>query len=198
MGSHSWDDVCALGKNLWQLLVSTPSNLLQPVPRVNRNREISTDEAPTETARDIQYAIAGATTEEDRMQPQIILGHYSHGTAHSFLGGAEGTEFMRGWKLQGPMKIVDRIKSLLLGELAGAEWELLDQKEWGGEATDGLETAVMVGGGKQRRQGAQGDTNGSSGLANRELESGLDAENNDHEIPKEKSGTSGWTKLRPR
>ncbi|KAI9785824.1 MAG: hypothetical protein M1816_008216 [Peltula sp. TS41687] len=192
VGAHSWDEVCALGKNLWQLLASTPSNLLQPVPRV---REPLALEGPDETTRGLSSQMgARASSEQLVIRPQIILGHYSHGTAHSFLSGAEGTEFMRGWKLQGPMKLVDRLKSLLLGELAGAEWEVLDQNEWGQEATDVLETPVILSGGKQIREGVHGERDGNSGLA----KAGPDADSDGHDIPKEKSGTSGWTKLRPR
>ena len=55
-----------------------------------------------------------------------MMGRYSHGSAHSFLGSAEGSEFMRGWKLHGPMKTVDHVKSYLLSDMAGAEWEVLE------------------------------------------------------------------------
>lgn len=59
-----------------------------------------------------------------------MLGHYSHGTSHSFLGASEGVEFMKTWKLPPPAKIADKLKSALLGEMANAEWELLEEKEW--------------------------------------------------------------------
>ncbi|GES56943.1 zinc/iron permease [Aspergillus terreus] len=59
-----------------------------------------------------------------------MMGHYSHGTVHSFLGASEGTEFVRTWRLPTPTKIVDKLKSCLLGEMASAEWELLEEKEW--------------------------------------------------------------------
>lgn len=65
-----------------------------------------------------------------------LLGHYSHGTAHSFLGASEGVEFMRIWKLPTPTKIVDNLKSNLLGEMASAEWELLEEKEWTGHESE--------------------------------------------------------------
>lgn len=37
---------------------------------------------------------------------------------------------MRMWKLPTPTKIVDKLKSNLLGEMASAEWELLEEIEW--------------------------------------------------------------------
>ncbi|KAH1891963.1 hypothetical protein KXW29_007526, partial [Aspergillus fumigatus] len=59
-----------------------------------------------------------------------MMGHYSHGTVHSFLGASEGTEFVRTWRLPIPLKVVDKLKSTLLGEMASAEWEVLEEKEW--------------------------------------------------------------------
>lgn len=37
---------------------------------------------------------------------------------------------MKTWKLPPPAKIADKLKSALLGEMANAEWELLEEKEW--------------------------------------------------------------------
>lgn len=59
-----------------------------------------------------------------------MLGHYSHGTVHSFLAASGGTDFIRSWNLPTPTKIADKLKANLLGEMAGAEWELLEEKEW--------------------------------------------------------------------
>ena len=133
VGAQSLDEICSIGKLLYQLLVSPPATLLPPLRRMSHNsHDASSDRGSSPTsntvARDITpLAPAMRRTASARLQ---ILGRYSHGTAHSFLGGAEGTEFMRGWKLQGPMKMVDHLKSLLLGEMAGAEWEVVDEKEW--------------------------------------------------------------------
>ena len=133
VGALSWDEICPIGKNLYQLLVSPPTALLPPVRRMSHHSQDGSSDrvssaSSNTTARDMPtLAPAMRRTASARLQ---ILGRYSHGTAHSFLGGAEGTEFMRGWKLQGPMKMVDHLKSLLLGEMAGAEWEVVDEKEW--------------------------------------------------------------------
>lgn len=155
VGAQSWDEICSIGKNLWQLLVSTPTNLLPPMTghrpssnnlistnsninntNTNNNNRYNPGQQGNEGVRTISIEGANTARREVPQQPSSsssrtqILGHYSHGTAHSFLGGAEGTEFMRGWKLQGPMKMVDHLKSVLLGEMTGAEWEVVDEKEW--------------------------------------------------------------------
>lgn len=120
LSSDSWEDVCNLGKNMWQLLVAPPAQT-STLMRAFAGRDTQTK---MKTARD------SPKTTIQRTKSFPMLGHYSHGTAHSFLGASEGSEFMRTWKLPTPIKIVDNLKSNLLGEMASAEWELLEEKEW--------------------------------------------------------------------
>lgn len=109
-----------MGRNLWQLLVSPPTQA-STLMRVLSSRDTSSkSKGPKDPSR--------GTVQRAKSFP--ILGHYSHGTAHSFLGGAEGTEFMRTWKLPTPVKVADKLKSTLLGEMASAEWELVEEDEW--------------------------------------------------------------------
>ncbi|KAL4798147.1 UV radiation resistance protein and autophagy-related subunit 14-domain-containing protein [Aspergillus venezuelensis] len=114
LGSDSWEDVCDIGKNLWQLLVAPPGQSSTTVRAL---------------ASDIKKTSRSKTTIQ-RTKSFPILGHYSHGTAHSFLGASEATDFTKNWKLPNPTKVIDRLKSTLLGEMASAEWELLEKKEW--------------------------------------------------------------------
>lgn len=89
------------------------------------------------------------------------MGYYSHGTAHSFLGGAAGTEFARGFKVLSPTKLVDRLKARLASEVANAEWELLDPDAWAVEDGEG------EGGGldeQQRRLRREGLGDGDDGI----------------------------------
>lgn len=99
--------------------------------------------APPAQASTLQRAFAGRDTQtkmnpaKDSPQTTIlrtksfpVLGHYSHGTVHSFLGTSEGSEFVRTWKLPTPTKVADKLKANLLGEMASAEWELLEEEEW--------------------------------------------------------------------
>ncbi|KAI9784799.1 MAG: hypothetical protein M1839_001529 [Geoglossum umbratile] len=164
-GSGTWEDVCPLGRNLWLLLAA-------PVPSP---RPLPTD--------------ATSTTSSKSQPPlPVTLGQYSHGTAHSFLISAPAIEYMRNWKLlHGHMKIVDRVKSALLGEMAGAEWEVLDEREWVGEsegADPSAKSAAEEEAGKRPVvivAGARGEGGDADGVSERT-----------------KPGTSGWTKLKSR
>lgn len=118
VGANSWEEVCAMGKNLWQLLVAPP-----PKPPLLISSDIPTRSSATKNPT----ALPAAPHE---VKPNPSLGHYSHGTAHSFLASAEGAELLRGWRLQSPVKIIERVKAALLSERTGAEWEMLEENEW--------------------------------------------------------------------
>ncbi|QQK45525.1 Zip-domain-containing protein [Penicillium digitatum] len=120
LSSDSWEEVCDIGKSLWQLLVAPPAHP-STLMRAFAGRDTQTQ---IKSAKDTPRTTIQRTTSFP------MLGHYSHGTAHSFLGASEGVEFMRMWKLPTPTKIVDKLKSNLLGEMASAEWELLEEIEW--------------------------------------------------------------------
>lgn len=179
VGSDSWEDICNVGKNMWQLLVSPAAQ------NVSAMRAVS--------GRDVRTKLAS----DNKNQPKTIiqrtksfpmLGHYSHGTSHSFLGAAEGMEFMKTWKLPTPAKIADKLKSALLGEIANAEWELLEEKEWDEERdsnasnTNHDSTATEAG-----RKHAAGENNKTAEpmQINHQTATG-----------NRPSGTSGWTKLK--
>ncbi|KAK2810266.1 hypothetical protein FQN49_008546 [Arthroderma sp. PD_2] len=138
LGSESWEDVCDIGRNLWQLLVAPPAFL-----KALSNRENPQSPSPSRQDKDgpekgngdINISTNGNPRNNLRRSRSLpILGHYSHGSAHSFLGSVEGVEFMKTWKLPSPVKIADKLKSTLLGEMANAEWELLGEDEWEEEA----------------------------------------------------------------
>jgi hypothetical protein len=121
------------------------------------------------------------------------MGRYSHGTAHSYLGNADGADFVRSWKLPNPMKLADRLKAKLLSEVANAEWELLDPGAWAVEDEMG-DDGVVVG---ARREGAGvGVGLGmQSFMSMRTVIDAVEVVGGDNE---RKPGTSGWTKLKPR
>jgi len=118
------------------------------------------------------------------------MGRFSHGSAHSFLGNADGTDFIRSWKLLSPMKITDRLKSGLMSEVANAEWEVVEQDAW--EAEDEMkDDGVVVG---ARREGGRGIGLGmESFMSMRTVVDAVEVLGGER-----KSGTSGWTKLKPR
>ncbi|KAI9758004.1 MAG: hypothetical protein M4579_003240 [Chaenotheca gracillima] len=192
IASTSWEDVCPLGRNLWQLLVATP---YQQAPQ-KALTSITKDVSSKNTPRKIHTTPSGEPV-DPRLHP--TLGHYSHGSAHSFLGAAEGSDYMRSWKLQGPMKIVDKLKSALLGEMAGAEWEMLDEKEWDDSEQKEGEAAVLIGGhraSEQRLHDPERKPDSPSATiqsSDAEGDRGSAAESS-----KGRGGNGGWMKLKPR
>ncbi|RDH28115.1 UV radiation resistance protein and autophagy-related subunit 14-domain-containing protein [Aspergillus welwitschiae] len=182
--SESWEEVCNVGKNMWQLLVAPPA---QPstLSRAFAGRDI---QAKMRASKD------SPRTTIQRTMSFPMLGHYSHGTAHSFLGAVEGAEFMRTWRLPTPTKIVDKLKSTLLGEMASAEWELLEG-DWDDASQEPSDSMLLqhpstTSASPERQGNNSGDSvNGAvAGAGNLSGPRG----------PTRMKGTSGWTKLRNR
>lgn len=182
--SSSFEDIFAIGRNFFNLLLSSP-------PRSTpSSRAPSTQSTPTKggtrdvdsEAEDLKKGTAGS-----------IMGHFSHGTAHSFLGGTEGTEFTRTWKLPSPIKLTDKLRSRLMSEVANAEWELLDQDAWALDDEMG-DDGVVVG---ARKEGAPSRAMAGmqSFMSMRTVMDAVEMIGGDGE---RKPGTSGWTKLKPR
>ncbi|KAM3445104.1 hypothetical protein NHJ13734_000802 [Beauveria thailandica] len=121
----SFDDVCNMGKNLYSLFAS------------------SCFQGPqlASTAKDENRA--GTTKEE--AAPSWI-GRYSHGTTFYALGGADGTELVRTFRLPGPMKLADKLKKKILGETSAPDWELLDDDAWKIDDAAGFDHAKEVSG----------------------------------------------------
>lgn len=189
VGTTSWEDICALGKNLWQLLVS--------LPHTRSNFRALPSNGTATTSMQAKSQDSPSLPERESLPP-LSLGDYSHGSARSFLGGPKGTQLMQGWKLQSPVKIIDKVKSMLLGELAGAEWEILDGNEFEqeiGKAAD--EEAVLVG--ARREEGGRTFDDTRSMITAMMV-------GNDEQTPVDNGmgtggtgkGTSGWTKLKSR
>lgn len=122
-GGSSWEEVCAMGKNLWHLLLAPPSR--PPVIREDSSR--SSPQKPT------NFPIPNTSSRPptaDNSKDAPTLGHFSHGTAYGFLASASGVEYMRDWRLQAPVKVIEKVKAMLLAERTGAEWEILEGNEW--------------------------------------------------------------------
>lgn len=149
-GLASWQDVCSVGRNMHQLL------LTEQRPAAARRAEGSS--AGTNSTAE------GATART--VNTPVLFGQFSHGAAHSFFGGSEGTELLRSWRLHSPARCIDKVKSHLIGEMQGAEWEMLQEKEWSdfGEAKGAEEEAVLVGGRRySSSRKAEAKTAGKSG-----------------------------------
>ncbi|KAJ5139134.1 uncharacterized protein N7515_003982 [Penicillium bovifimosum] len=185
LSSDSWEEVCDIGKSLWQLLVAPPAHP-STLMRAFAGRDTQTH---IKTAKD------SPRTSIQRTTSFPMLGHYSHGTAHSFLGASEGVEFMRMWKLPTPTKVVDRLKSNLLGEMTSAEWELLEEKEWDEAAMEhnqssASKTPQLILSDSQ--SGSKAETSDSRRTSSRTQSGGRNHGEGDLPRPK---GTKGWTKV---
>jgi len=186
VGGNSWEEVCAMGKNLWLLLLAPP-------PRPPISREISSKSTPSKPpiSRASAATTRAPTTESTKDGPP--LGHFSHGTAYGYLATAAGTEYMRDWRLQSPVKVVEKVKAMLLAERTGAEWEILQDNEWEEEEIEREaklevqsvgrpeveQTGILV-----RPELGRNDTGADNGGSGLEREEG--------------KGTSGWMKLKNR
>lgn len=184
----TFEDICNIGKNLHNLLLTSRP---RPSPA---SRTPSTQSTPTKT---------GDTDTESKKEalPPTIIGKYSHGTAHSFLGSAEGSEFIRSWKLLKPTYIADKLKSKLLSEVVNAEWEVLDEDAWALDDEMG-DDGVVVGGTEARERkerklsGGQQHVGMQSFMSMRTvMDAAADVVVGDAD---KKPGTSGWTRLKPR
>ncbi|KAH7320042.1 UV radiation resistance protein and autophagy-related subunit 14-domain-containing protein [Stachybotrys elegans] len=150
----SFDDICNMGRNLYNLLINQRSSNKDDSPGSNGSGKTAQAE------------------QQDPDAPQSCIGHYSHGTMHRFLGGAEGTELIRSFKLPGPMKLADRLKKKLLGDAPAPDWEILEDDEWKVEET---------------RESTPGDA--------KEIPSVAKSSTGPEPT---RSGTSGWMKLKSR
>lgn len=167
VGTNStYEEVCLIGVNFFNLLVGTS-------PRPGPSGQNTPPQVPSAKGSEME-----PKTEEHQ---RLTMGRFSHGTSHTFLGSAEGQEFIRSWKLLSPIKLADRLKSQLLGELTGAEWELLDQKAW--EIEEGDDEGAVLVTPKERISDVPRTVGGD------------DEDLGDEE---RKPGTSGWTKVKPR
>ncbi|KAI9894533.1 MAG: hypothetical protein M1814_001887 [Vezdaea aestivalis] len=162
VGSTGWEDICSMGRNLWRLLVSQAG----------------------------VQSHSGATKDTTAQSTLPGLGQLSHGSSYSFLGAVQGAQFMKSWPLQSPMKLVDQVKARLLNDMAGAEWEVLDEREW-------EETRDETGGGETL---VNGPPDGAIRVSDESTQNGVTDSSKDldtsEQRPTDKS--KGWTKLKSR
>ncbi|KAL9112023.1 MAG: hypothetical protein Q9227_003643 [Pyrenula ochraceoflavens] len=119
-GTETWQEICCIGKNLFQLLCS-------------KSDRHSKSESPRDAGDDKSNKAS-----RDRSVGQ--LGQYTHDSAKFFLGTHEGREFVRGWKFSRYALIVDNIRKTLSEDIASKEWEVLNPEEID---EHGLEDALL-------------------------------------------------------
>ncbi|KAL8340054.1 hypothetical protein RB601_006265 [Gaeumannomyces tritici] len=118
----SSEDVCNMGRNLYNLLIAN-----QLHGQAGRVFPVSSASPVPSDGENDKFGGIGGTTTAAAAQ---MMGRFSHGTAHSFLGSAEGAEFVRGFKLPNPIKLADRLKSKLSSDAPNPDWELLEDDAW--------------------------------------------------------------------
>ena len=123
VGSDSWEEVGAMGRNLWNLLLSPDSALVSLAGP--DGSEVPIPDTPTLTA-------------EGRLTADFTpySGLFTHNSAYGFLAAFPASEYMHEWRLLNPIKVIARMKAVLLAERTGAEWEILDDSEWQEEASE--------------------------------------------------------------
>ncbi|KAI9648244.1 hypothetical protein NHQ30_002876 [Ciborinia camelliae] len=131
----TFEDICNIGKNLWKLLIGDKPHL-QPTPR-----SASLSPSPPKNIDPNSY-IEGEDKKNSKIE-RPLLGWASHGSAYSFLGSAEGAEFIRSFKLPRPNQLADKLKNKLMSEVANAEWEVLNQDAWAVEDEMGGDGVVV-------------------------------------------------------
>ncbi|KAK4101630.1 hypothetical protein N658DRAFT_49859 [Parathielavia hyrcaniae] len=171
---ESYDDVCNMGQNLWRLLIGDQLHRRSVEPAFP-----SSLTPPTGSPRDDDRA--------EMTNPKSTIGRWSHGTLHSFLGGAEGSEFVRNFKILSPLKLADRLKKRLSSEAPMLEWEKIE----GDELEDGFDDGVFVRG---HGNAGRADLGAASVMSVRTVEPNGGVPG----VASSARGTSGWTRLKHR
>lgn len=199
---HTFEDITALGRNLYNLLLGS-----QP-------RSIPT-QAGTPTV---------SSDDSGRSAPS--LGQYSHGSIHTTLNSAVGSELVKSFKLMSPPRIADQLKKHLMAEVIHAEWELVDEwkdaKDENGKADEGgragalspfSDLGTVAGSGATspdevrniviQRQQPSGRTQSVAGVAETVLLGGESFASLNDAVAESRTaermpGINGWTRVKPR
>ena len=109
---NPFDDVCQMGRNLYDLLIKPPTSSVPglSVPGVNRMPE--------------NKEYVNCSTNHN------WIGRFSHGAMYYHLAGSEGTGIIRSFKIPSPMKLADKLKKKLVGDAPAPDWEVLDDDAW--------------------------------------------------------------------
>ena len=184
VGANSWEEICDVGKNLWNLFAAEqagPKSLIDV-----HNRTTKQDGMPESVPR--------ASQQNVEPSPKVFFGEYSHDTVHSNLSTASGSKLLLEWRLQDPTEVIDRVKQMLLSDRTGAGWEILEGKEWESQsmiAHQATSPAVV--------DASTVVVDDKSGTEQISQDPGLEPKVLATEDAQEKArGTSGWTKLKSR
>ncbi|RYP49159.1 hypothetical protein DL769_011120 [Monosporascus sp. CRB-8-3] len=196
ISTSNLEDFFSLGRNMYNLLMT--SNL-------QRTPQHITD------ASGRNGDTAGGHDPAPLVKAAPRMGLYSHGTAHTFLGGATGNELTRSFKMPNPIKLADRLRARLAQENPARDWELIEN-DLNNAPGDALDDGVLVGGAAPKsRAGERGGRfsamesymsvntvrGGGGGDVPRTPTRDSATPTKAREKEREK-GTSGWMKIKPR
>lgn len=162
---NSWEDVCQAGKNLFLLLRA------QPTMTTNHGVLDAEDQKPS-----------------GPLAPPF--GELSHAAVTTNIEGPVGFALLRGWRFASPYRLIDHVKSHLLTDMSGAEWELIAEEEWDVERDD--ERAVLVGG----RRPTDRDSVPASPVIAASASTGVGG--GERNVNVERASNHGWLKLKSR
>ncbi len=179
----SFDYVCNVGRNLYNLLIG---NQLHSNP-AERIFTTGPSTATNQTGGELPEP-AKTTT---------MMGRYSHGTAHTFLGD----DFVSTFGLPTPNMLTDRLKSKLSSAAVMPEWEVLNDSAW--TPDDHMEDGVLPKSHQRRESdrrlfGVESMATVRGALS--ETQPDINPPRSSERAPEKPkgSGISGWTKLKPR
>ena len=105
---HTFEEVCQMGRNLYTLLIES---------------------APTIDNKD-KDAPKPSNGADGNSNDRNWIGRFSHGTTYYHLGGPDGTELVKSFKLPNPSRIADKLKKKLIGDAPIPDWEILEDEAW--------------------------------------------------------------------
>lgn len=186
----SYEDVCNMGRNLYNLLIGN---------QLPTNPALRLAQTPDGTAApEFPPDHLGGNTKP-------MMGRWSHGTTRTFLGSAEGNEFLRSFKLPNPVKLADRLKKKMLSDADGLDWEMLDGDAWAPDEPmeDGVQGKhERRGESDQRLFGVESVMSTSTARTTADSTIGDFSRLNLNEPPSPEkaraSGVNGWTKIKSR
>lgn len=187
----SYEDVCNMGRNLYNLLIGN---------QLTNNPTTRLAQASDEVD------VSGSPADQLGGSSKPMMGRYSHGTTHTSLVSAEGSEFVRNFKLPNPVKLADRLKKKMLSDADGLDWEMLEGDAWAPEEPmeNGVQRRLRNPGESDRRlYGVESVMSTSTARTTNPDSAMLDFAKLDRDVPlspeKARSpGTSGWTKIKSR
>ncbi|KAK8074828.1 hypothetical protein PG997_009491 [Apiospora hydei] len=209
--SNNFEDFSCMGRNLYNLLIGSSLQRNQPgqqlIPDPDSTSSPGRRGSSTADNNNSSNNEIDPTSNNDLINKTAPrMGQWSHGTAHTYLGGAAGHDFTKYFKLPNPLKLADQLRARLVNEAPAPEWELIEDDEFG---PNDLDDGVLIGGtprsrakpGPQQRFGLESymsvNTVKGGGGGSDASPRGPGAVGGVSGKDREKS-TNGWTKIKPR